>query len=100
MVNYREILRLRSLDYSQRQVSASAHCSRETVSTVYKLADLHGLVWPLPEDLSNQNIRDLFYPSKAEAKRRMPDCAAMFQEMAKPGVTLTLLWAEYCECYC
>jgi transposase len=97
MVNYREILRLRSLDYSQRQVSASAHCSRETVSTVYKLADLHGLVWPLPEDLSNQNIRDLFYPSKAEAKRRMPDCAAMFQEMAKPGVTLTLLWAEYCE---
>jgi hypothetical protein len=30
MVNYREILRLRSLGYSQRQVVASAKCSRDT----------------------------------------------------------------------
>lgn len=97
MVNYREILRLRSLGYSQRQVAASAKCSRDTVSAVYKLSDKHSLEWPLPNDLSNANIRDLFYPGRAESKRRMPDCAAMFHEMAKPGVTLTLLWAEYCE---
>lgn len=97
MVNYREILRLRSLNYSQRQVAASAKCSRDTVSTVYKLADKHRLEWPLPDDLSNVSIRDLFYPGRAESKRRMPDCATMFQEMAKPGVTLTLLWVEYCE---
>jgi transposase len=97
MVNYREILRLRSLGYSQRQVAASAKCSRDTVSAVYKLSDKHSLEWPLPDDLSNANIRDLFYPGRAESKRRMPDCAAMFHEMAKPGVTLTLLWNEYCE---
>ena len=97
MVNYREILRLRSLGYSQRQVAASAKCARDTVSTVYQLAERHGLEWPLPEDLSSVEIRDLFYPARSESKRRMPDCAAMFQEMAKPGVTMTLLWAEYSE---
>lgn len=97
MVNYREILRLRSLDHSQRQVASSAGCSRDTVSTVYKLADKHGLEWPLSEDWPNEKMRDLFYPRRAESKRRMPDCAGMFHEMAKPGVTLTLLWAEYCE---
>ncbi|MDW7660594.1 MAG: IS21 family transposase [Bacillota bacterium] len=97
VVNYREILRLRSLSHSQRQVAISSGCSRETVSTVYKLADKLGIEWPLPEDWSNEKLRDLFYPGGAESKRRMPDCAAMFHEMAKPGVTLTLLWAEYCE---
>ncbi|TJX16325.1 integrase, partial [Tissierella creatinini] len=30
MVNYREILRLRSLGYSQRQVASSVHSSRDT----------------------------------------------------------------------
>ena len=39
MTNYREVLRLRSLEHSQRQVAASARCSRDPVSTVYKLAD-------------------------------------------------------------
>ena len=95
MVNYREILRLRSLSYGQRQVAASTKCSRDTVSTVYKLFDKHGLQWPLPDDLSNANIRDLFYPGRAESKRRIPDCEAIFHEMAKPGVTLTLMWAEH-----
>ncbi len=97
MVNYREILRLRSLEHSQRQVAVSARCSRDTVSAVYKLADAHGLEWPLPDDWSNERIRDVFYPATVVSRRRMPDCAAMFEEMAKPGVTLTLLWAEYCE---
>lgn len=31
MVNYREILRLKSLDYTQRQIAASVHSSRNTI---------------------------------------------------------------------
>lgn len=68
-MNYREIMRLRSLDHSQRQVAAITLCSRDTVSTVYKLADKHGLEWPLPEDWSNEKMRDLFYPGRAESKK-------------------------------
>ncbi len=43
MVNYREILRLRSLGYSQRQIASSVRSSRDTVSQVCRLATIHGL---------------------------------------------------------
>ena len=98
MVNYREILRLRSLDYSQRQVAASVSSSRSTISEVYQLADKAGLLWPLPSDMSNTDVRNLFYPEKAvKLGRKMPDCSYLHKELAKSGVTLTLLWSEYCE---
>lgn len=38
MVNYREFLRRNSLKYTQRQISASVHSSRNTVGDVIKLA--------------------------------------------------------------
>ncbi|HZJ82729.1 MAG TPA: IS21 family transposase [Clostridia bacterium] len=98
MVNYREILRLRSLGYSQRQVAASVHSSRRTISEVYELADTNGLSWPLPSDITNTDVRDILYPERAvESGRKMPDCSYLHKELAKPGVTLTLLWSEYCE---
>jgi len=95
MVNYREILRLNSLNYSQRQIAASIPCARDTVSDVCKLAGKHGLEWPLPDELSNETIQDLFYPERKERTRRIPDYEYIHRELARPGVTLTLLWAEY-----
>lgn len=95
MVNYREILRLDSLRYSQRQIAASIPCARDTISAVCKLAKKHGLAWPLPEELSNQAIQDLFYPERKERTRRIPDYEYIHKELARPGVTMTLLWAEY-----
>ncbi len=98
MVNYREILRLRSLDYSQRQVAVSVKCSRNTISEVYRLADEKGLSWPLSFEWSNTNLQHLLYPGKSsEAGRKMPDLAYLHKELAKSGVTMTLLWSEYCE---
>ena len=101
MVNYREILRLCSLGYSQRQIASSVHSSRGTVSQVGRLATIHGLEWPLPDEMTNQVIQEMFFPAHLDANsRRIPDYAKMHKELAEPGVTLTLLWAEYCEtCY-
>lgn len=95
MVNYREILRLASLKYSHRQISASIFCSRDTVSTVCKLAEQYHLEWPMPDEFTNQAIQDLFYPERKERNHRIPDYEYMHKELARPGVTLTLLWAEY-----
>ena len=39
MVNYREILRLNSLKYTQRQIATSVHSSRNTISEVVRLAE-------------------------------------------------------------
>ena len=101
MVNYREILRLRSLGYTQRQIAASAHCSRDTIRDVSKLADDHNLTWPLDPAMTDNVLQSLFYPERAnQSDRKEPDYQYIHNELAKDNVTLTLLWSEYCEsCY-
>lgn len=98
MVDYREIIRLNSLDYSQRQIAASVHSSRDTIRDVLNLSKEKGLLWPLDDDLTNDELRRFLYPYRAsESSRKSPDCSYIHKELAKPGVTLTLLWSEYCE---
>jgi len=43
MTNYREILRLHSQGISQRSISASCECSRNTVSNTLKKAEEQGI---------------------------------------------------------
>ena len=45
MVNYREILRLNSLNYTQRQIAASVHSSRNTIREVLESATKAGIEW-------------------------------------------------------
>lgn len=97
MTDYREIIRLHSLKFSNVSIANSLCCSRNTVSEVLKLAETHSLEWPIPETLSNKDIEYLFYPNRGNNEgRRLPDYEYVYNELAKPGVTLSLLWAEYC----
>ena len=94
MVNYREILRLRSLGYSQRQIASSVRSSRDTVSQVCRLATIHGLEWPLPDGMTNQVIQETFFPLQLDSNaRRIPDYAKMHKELAKSGDTFEVDWA-------
>lgn len=99
MVNYREILRLNSLQYTQRQIAASVHSSRNTISEVLRLASSVGLNWPLDDSVTNEEILALLYPNRPDAvnPRKEPDYSYIHKELAKPGVNLTLLWTEYCS---
>ena len=97
MTDYREIIRLHSLKFSNVAIANSLCCSRNTVSEVLKLAETHSLEWPIPETLTNRDIGHLFYPGRGNNEgRRLPDYEYVYNELAKPGVTLSLLWAEYC----
>ena len=98
MTNYREILRLHSLGVNNSQIRETLQCSRQTVvTTLQKAAEQH-LSWPVPDNLTNEALGKLFYPSqKAEVVYAMPDCEWVYQELKKPGVTLSLLWYEYHE---
>jgi transposase len=97
MVDYREIIRLNSLNFSNVGIANSIHCSRNTVSEVLKLAEAHELAWPIPAVLTNRDIEVLFYPERATNEgRKLPDFEYVYKELARPGVTLSLLWAEYC----
>jgi len=98
MINYHEILRLTSLGYTKHQIASYLHCSRNTISEIHQLASFYGVSWITHSNLSNQEIKSILYPEKRNPNlRKIPDCNLLHKELAKPGVTLTLLWKEYCE---
>jgi transposase len=97
VVNYREIIRLKSLNYSNISVASSCGSSRNTVADVWKLTQAKNLNWPIPDTLTNEDIQQLLYPERGVNEgRKLPDFEYIYNELAKPGVTLSLLWAEYC----
>lgn len=97
MVDYREILRLDNLGYTKKDIASSVHSSRNTVSEVLTLAGNLHVCWPLDDNVTNQSLESLFYPgrNKDNEERLMPDYPKIHRELAKKGVTLTLLWTEY-----
>ena len=101
MVYNLEIMRIQTLGYRQSQIETRVMSSRDTVSQVCRLATIHGLEWPLPDDMTNHVIQETFFHAHLDCNsRRIPDNAKMHKELARPGVTLTLLCGEYCEtCY-
>ena len=98
MTDYREILRLRSLGLNHSQIAASANVARQTVITTLTRAMALGLDWQGAESLSDRDLaKTLFPPENMKSVFKMPDYEYVHREMSKPGVTLQLLWFEYCD---
>ena len=97
MTSYREILRLHSQGLSQRSIAASCGCGKGTVQRTVEHAKKLNIVWPLPPEMTDERLRNLFSPgSKDSGYYKEPDFEWVHREMAKSGVTLSLLWNEYC----
>jgi transposase len=56
-----------------------------------------GLVWPLPENVTDEELEALLFPPVVvlESQRALPDMAYIARELRRKGVTLMLLWEEY-----
>ena len=98
MIDYREILRLHSLGDSRRSIAQQVQSSRDTVESVITVAKAAGIFWPLDDDVTNQELQELLFPGKyaLASPYTIPDYEWIHRELAKTGVTLTLLWGEYC----
>ena len=98
MTNYREILRLNNLGILKQDIAKSCGCSRNTVANVIKVAGEKGLEWETASGFGNHELAArLFTGSPRKPIYKIPDWVYIHREMAKSGVTLSLLWAEYCE---
>ncbi len=94
----REILRMASKGISQRSMATALGCSRHQIAKILKSAQRESITWPLPEGMSDDVLRQrLNPPTNAAGEHVVPDFTYIDKEMKKSGVTLTLLWAEYCE---
>lgn len=98
MTNYREILRLNSLGLNNSQIAEACGCSRTTVVQTLRLAGDKSISYPLPKEMSDKElVETLFPPPPSKIKYKMPDYEYVYREMQRKGVTLNLLWLEYCD---
>src|SRR5260370_21196904 len=101
MRDIREVLRLHySVGMSQRAVARSLNLAQGTVSKYLNRTRRAGLTWPLPSELDDDvRLENRLYPPPSDLpseERPQPDWAVVHRELRRPGVTLMLLWEEYC----
>ena len=100
MTKYREILRMSAGGFSQRTIASTLSISRNTVTSTLKRAEKKKLDWQTvaQQRLSEKQIADLLFPpKKKEGQYQIPDFEYMAKELKKTGVSLQMLWMEYCE---
>ncbi|MDR1893041.1 MAG: IS21 family transposase [Oscillospiraceae bacterium] len=97
MTDYREILRLAEMGLSRTSIGEALGYSRNTIADVLRRAQIKEVEMPVPESIGDRELADLLFPEKAkDQNQRMPDYEMVHKELGKKGVTLTLLWVEYC----
>lgn len=98
MTNYREILRLKSLGLNNSQIAAGCSVSRTTVLKVVQRANECDVNYTSAQEFSDNELAKLLFPPESNKPiYKMPDYEYVHYEMAKSGITLTLLWLEYCD---
>lgn len=98
MTNYKEILRLSELGINNSQIAAALGCSRTTIIAVLQKAKEKGLTRQKAAATTNTELSRILFPSEGGAPAyKKPDYEYVHREMAKSGMTLQLLWFEYCD---
>ena len=94
----REILRLKELNRSHREISRALGVGGATVSDVAARARVAKLLWSAITAMSDAELEARLYPKPAQGvERPLPDPATLDLELRKTGVTLRLLHHEYLE---
>ena len=100
MRKIRDVLRLSAAGLSKRKIAASLGISATAAGDCLRRAGRAGVVWPLPEGITDEILEARLYPAATaiaamSARRPRPDWAAIHRELRRPGVTLQLLWEEH-----
>lgn len=97
----RSILELLNKGLSEREVSAVLNCSRNTIAAVLERCRKYGKSWDDLKEMTDDQAYELLYPDRFhQTHDYVPvDFNYVHSELKKVGVTLKLLWEEYCaEC--
>ena len=104
MRKIKEVLRLNyQSSLSRRQIAHICQISRSTVADYLYRAEKAAIDWPLPGDLTDQELEQKLFPPQATveaAAKPLPDFEYIYHELKahkKFNLTLDLLWREYKE---
>lgn len=99
MRQLRQMLRLAQEGVSTRDIGRRLGVARSTIQDNLKRATAAGLIWPLPENLTDDALEKRLFARagvKTGARRRVePDWAELSRELKRPGVNMMILWEEY-----
>jgi len=98
MRKIREILRLKQLGRTHREIASSVLVGVGTVCGRLQRAEQVGVTWEQAQKLSDAQLDALMYRDGGRnqaASRASIDYAHVHRELHRTGVTLQLLWAEY-----
>jgi transposase len=98
MRKVRDVLRLSAAGMSKRKIAASLGVSATAARDRIWRARRARLAWPLPADLTDEELECRLYPPPTVAardRRPQPEWAAVHRELRRPRVTLQLLWKEH-----
>ena len=89
-----EILRLKyQSQLSVREIARSCGLPTSTVGDYLKRAEAAKLPWPLPDDLTQEQLHaQLLGAASTPTAKELPDWLVLRQELRRKGVTLHLLW--------
>ena len=99
MKQTREVVRLRILGLNQRAIARATGVSLGAVCQILKACTRHGVSLDQVASLDDGALARALTPTGAPTPSiyATPDCATIHQEMKRKGMTLQLLWKEYCE---
>src|SRR5712691_8528407 len=103
MRKIKEVLRLRfGLGLHQDQIARSCSIGQATVHRYLEKAAAAKLSWPLPDDLDDQRLDELLFPSRplrtpAQPRPGLDFGSLQAQLQTHKHLTLQLLWEEYRE---
>lgn len=93
MTKNKEIIRLKSLDFSERNIALSCSVSRNTVAKVLARAAELGITWPLDDNMTEATLNEALFPkNKSAMNKRIPGYAYIRKELLRNGVNKKLLW--------
>jgi transposase len=95
MSKVKEILKLKSLGYSYRDIAASAGCGKTVVGETIKRAEKIGI--SNAEEYSESELENMLFPEKyaSHSECDEPVMEYILSELSRKHVTRQLLWEEY-----
>jgi transposase len=100
MRKIRELLRLKHLGRSQRQIASSLCVATGTVNGQLRRARDAGMTWERAESLTDTELEAAIFRDcgrNVAATRAVIDYSHVHSELHRTGVTLQLLWSEYLD---
>jgi len=99
MRQIRYTLRLASEGVSAREIARMLGVARSTVQDNVKRAQVAGLAWPLPDELTDAALEARLFARngapRGMRRRAEPVWSELVCELKRPGVNLMVLWEEY-----